>query len=50
MMLASGLDEHGVHSKKPLKYTHFDIANSAGTYPEMPTAAPIVAMAKTYLS
>lgn len=50
MIKATGLDKHGLDSEKPLKYTHLDIAGSAGEYPEMPTAAPIVALVKTHLS
>lgn len=49
IMLASGLDKHGTNSSKPLKYSHLDIAGSAGDYPEMPTGAPLLAMAKTHL-
>lgn len=81
MMLASGLDKHGTNSSNPLKYSHLDIAGSAGTFfriccdknfrefcerkffnfllslslllvgdhPEMPTGAPLLAMAKTHL-
>ncbi|ALC46807.1 Dip-B, partial [Drosophila busckii] len=50
MITATGLDKHGLESEHPLKYTHLDIAGSAGEYPEMPTAAPIVALVKTHLS
>ncbi|EDV90694.1 putative aminopeptidase W07G4.4 [Drosophila grimshawi] len=49
LIKVTGLDKHGVDSKKPLKYTHLDIAGSAGEYPNMPTAAPIVALVKTHL-
>lgn len=30
MMLASGIDKHGTKSSNPLKYSHLDIAGSAG--------------------
>lgn len=46
MIKASGLDKHGLDSEKPLKYTHFDIAGSSGPYPGIPTAAPLIAIAK----
>ncbi|XP_030369864.1 putative aminopeptidase W07G4.4 [Scaptodrosophila lebanonensis] len=49
MIKAAGLDKYGVESPTPLKYTHLDIAGSAGEYPFMPTAAPIVALVKTHL-
>lgn len=48
-MQATGLDKHGLESSLPLKYTHIDIAASACVFPEIPTAAPIVALAKAHL-
>lgn len=50
LIQTTGLEKHGLDSEKPLKYTHLDIAASAGEYPKMPTAAPIVALAKAHLS
>ncbi|KAM7364405.1 dipeptidase B isoform 1-T2 [Cochliomyia hominivorax] len=50
LIQSTGLDKHGLNSEKPLKYTHLDIAGSAGEYPKMPTGAPIVALAKAHLS
>ncbi|KAH8312736.1 hypothetical protein KR044_012597, partial [Drosophila immigrans] len=49
MIQATGLDNHGLNSHRPIRYTHLDIAGSAGEHPDMPTAAPIVALAKTHL-
>lgn len=49
MIISSGLDQYGNASQKPLKYSHLDIAASAGTYPFMPTGAPILAVANTHL-
>ncbi|KAH8360118.1 hypothetical protein KR093_010862, partial [Drosophila rubida] len=49
LIQASGLHKHGLNAYKPIRYTHLDIAGSAGEHPEMPTAAPIVALAKTHL-
>ncbi|XP_020284550.1 putative aminopeptidase W07G4.4 [Pseudomyrmex gracilis] len=49
LIKASGLDKHGTESKQPLKYSHLDIAGSAGDLPEQPTGSPIVALAKTFL-
>ena len=46
MVRASGLDKHGVESSTPLKYSHIDIAGSAGSYPGVPTGAPLIALAK----
>ena len=50
LMQTTGLDKHSLDSDKPLKYTHLDIAGSAGEHPKMPTAAPIIALAKAHLS
>lgn len=49
MIMSSGLDHYGSSSQKPLKYSHLDIAGSAGTYPHMPTGEPIVALVNTHL-
>lgn len=49
LMQVTGIDNHGLNAEQPIKYTHLDIAASAGEYPKMPTAAPIVALAKTHL-
>lgn len=49
-MLASGLDKYGLTSDHPIKYSHLDIASSAGEYPLVPTGAPILALIKTHLS
>jgi len=48
MIMASGLDKHGVDSASPLKYTHIDIAASSGPFPGLPTAAPVLAFAKAF--
>ncbi|XP_072391628.1 putative aminopeptidase W07G4.4 isoform X1 [Diabrotica undecimpunctata] len=49
LMVASGLDKHGSTSDVPLKYTHLDIAASAGTFPLPATGAPVLALAQAYL-
>lgn len=49
IMMASGLTEHGTQSVHPLKFTHLDIAGSAGDVPHMPTGAPILALAEAHL-
>ncbi|XP_055677123.1 putative aminopeptidase W07G4.4 [Lutzomyia longipalpis] len=49
LILATGLDKHGTKSDMPIKYSHLDIAGSAGEYPEMPTGAPVLALAKLHL-
>lgn len=48
LIMASGLDEHGGDSSKPLAYCHLDIAGSAGLPPHAPKAAPIVALSHTF--
>ncbi|KAK9501887.1 hypothetical protein O3M35_012525 [Rhynocoris fuscipes] len=49
LILASGLDEYGLDSNKQLRYTHLDIAASAGNVPENATAAPVLALASRYI-
>ncbi|XP_058463911.1 putative aminopeptidase W07G4.4 [Malaya genurostris] len=49
MMLSTGLDKHGLRSSRPIKYSHLDIAGSAGDLPDHPTGAPILALARTHL-
>lgn len=49
LVLASGLDAHGLSSEKPIAYTHLDIAGSAGPYPGLPTGAPIRAFIEAFL-
>ncbi|XP_032663447.1 putative aminopeptidase W07G4.4 isoform X1 [Odontomachus brunneus] len=49
LIRASGLDKHGVASEKPVKYSHLDIAGSAGNFPDRPTGSPILALAKAFL-
>ncbi|KAI9580464.1 putative aminopeptidase W07G4.4 isoform X1 [Glossina fuscipes] len=50
LIQATGLNKHGLDSPKPLKYTHLDIAASAGELPALPTAAPIIALTKAHLN
>ncbi|XP_014221946.1 putative aminopeptidase W07G4.4 isoform X1 [Trichogramma pretiosum] len=50
LVLASGLDKHGKASEKPLRYSHLDIAASAGDLPDAPTGAPILALANRFLT
>ncbi|XP_055633218.1 putative aminopeptidase W07G4.4 [Toxorhynchites rutilus septentrionalis] len=49
MILSTGLDKHGLKSDRPIKYSHLDIAGSAGDIPDPPTGAPILALARTHL-
>lgn len=49
LIMASGLDKHDATSSKPLKYTHLDIAGSAGDIPHPPTGTPILALAQLHL-
>ncbi|XP_013394128.1 putative aminopeptidase W07G4.4 [Lingula anatina] len=49
MIMASGLDKHGIDSERPLKYSHMDIAGSSGPFPGVPTGSPVVAMAARYV-
>lgn len=49
LIMASGLDKHGVDSEAPLPYSHIDIAGSSGPFPGVPTGAPIITMATNYI-
>jgi len=49
LIMASGLDKHGIDSDQQLKYTHLDIAGASATYPDPVTGSPIVAMATRYV-
>ncbi|XP_037536214.1 putative aminopeptidase W07G4.4 [Nematolebias whitei] len=49
LIMASGLDKHGVDSNAPLPYSHIDIAGSSGPFPGVPTGAPILTMATNYI-
>jgi len=49
MIVASGLNKHGIDGEKPLPYSHLDIAASSGPFPGIPTSAPVLALAHYYL-
>ncbi|XP_077991956.1 putative aminopeptidase W07G4.4 isoform X2 [Glandiceps talaboti] len=49
LIMASGLDKHGIDSKDPLRYSHLDIAGSSGPFPGIPTGTPIVALTAQHL-
>ncbi|XP_052902934.1 putative aminopeptidase W07G4.4 [Anopheles moucheti] len=49
LMLATGLDKCGLGSSHPIKYSHLDIAGSAGDVPHTPTGSPILALAQAHL-
>ncbi|KAK3094658.1 hypothetical protein FSP39_004605 [Pinctada imbricata] len=49
LIMASGLEKHGIDSDKPLPYSHLDIAGSSGPFPGVPTGAPIIAMAANFV-
>lgn len=48
LVLASGMDKHGVDSSRPLRYSHLDIAAASGPFPGVPTGSPILAMAANF--
>ncbi|XP_076849946.1 putative aminopeptidase W07G4.4 [Brachyhypopomus gauderio] len=49
LVMASGLDKHGLDSDQPLPFSHIDIAGSSGPFPGVPTGAPLLAMATKYI-
>ncbi|KAI1720776.1 cytosol aminopeptidase family, catalytic domain-containing protein [Ditylenchus destructor] len=44
LMSGSRLDENGLNSPHPLKYTHVDIGSSMGSYPDTTFPAPLLAL------
>ncbi|XP_064631287.1 putative aminopeptidase W07G4.4 isoform X2 [Lineus longissimus] len=49
MIMASGMDKHGIDSKHPIPYSHLDIAGSSGPFPGVPTGCPIPAIINYYV-
>ncbi|XP_028654033.1 putative aminopeptidase W07G4.4 [Erpetoichthys calabaricus] len=49
LIMASGLDENGINSDKPLPYSHVDIAGSSGPFPGIPTGAPVLSMTAKFV-
>jgi len=49
LQMVSGLDKHQLSSEQPIKYSHLDIAGSAGDLPEPTTGAPLPALVKFIL-
>jgi len=50
IIMGSGLDEHGIDSKHPLKYTHIDMAGAEGPeFPSVPWGSPVAALAARYV-
>ncbi|KAI8066591.1 hypothetical protein BC940DRAFT_320008 [Gongronella butleri] len=56
MLLASGLDDHGLYSSYPIGYSHLDVAGSAETMTAVGwsltrvTASPVVALTGAFLA
>jgi len=50
IIMGSGLDNHGVDSTNPLKYTHIDMAGAEGpNFPSVPWGSPVAAFAARYV-
>lgn len=49
MIVASGLDKHGIDSEQPLAYSHLDIAGSTKDWPEPVSAAPLPALTAAFV-
>ncbi|XP_054258683.1 putative aminopeptidase W07G4.4 isoform X2 [Macrosteles quadrilineatus] len=45
LIMASGLDKHGLDSKQPIKYSHWDIAGGSGCLPDPATGLPVLTLA-----
>ncbi|CAF1339686.1 unnamed protein product [Didymodactylos carnosus] len=50
LIRVSGLDKHGIDSDQPLRYSHLDIAGSAGHLPNNPTGRPIPSLCEMFIS
>ncbi|GAB1598632.1 putative aminopeptidase W07G4.4 [Argonauta hians] len=49
LIMASGMDKHGIDSSTPIPYSHIDIAGSSGPFPGVPTGAPVLALSSQYI-
>ncbi|CAI2728060.1 unnamed protein product [Schistosoma spindalis] len=49
LVVASGLNKHGLDAKVQIPYTHVDVAGSAGEINVTPTAAPLMMFARRYI-
>eukprot|EP00106_Octopus_bimaculoides_P010221 XP_014777663.1 PREDICTED: putative aminopeptidase W07G4.4 [Octopus bimaculoides] len=49
LILASGMDKHGIDSNIPIPYSHIDVAGSSGPFPGVPTGAPVLALSSHYI-
>uniref|UniRef100_H2Z4C3 Cytosol aminopeptidase domain-containing protein n=1 Tax=Ciona savignyi TaxID=51511 RepID=H2Z4C3_CIOSA len=49
LIMASGLDKHGVDSASPLKYTHIDMACAVPPFPGIPNAPVNTMLAGRYI-
>ncbi|VDN11356.1 unnamed protein product [Dibothriocephalus latus] len=49
LIRASGLDEHGINSPRPIPYTHVDICATRGKNTEPPTGVPVMALTVRYV-
>lgn len=48
IMLAAGLDKHGLTSEHPIKFSHLDMAAASGYVPDIPTGSPLLALVKMH--
>lgn len=49
LIMASGLDKHGINSSKPIPYSHCDIAGSSQAHPDFPNGAPLLSFVHKYV-
>jgi len=49
IILASGLDKHGIDGKVALPFSHLDIAAGSGPFPGVPSSSPVLALARYYM-
>lgn len=49
LIMASGMDKHGIDSNKPIPYSHIDVAGSSGPFPGVPTGSPVLSLSYHYV-
>ncbi|CAD5232065.1 unnamed protein product [Bursaphelenchus xylophilus] len=49
LIQASRLDEHGISSQKPIRYSHIDIGSSMGEYPATTFPCPLLALSAKHI-
>merc|ERR1712136_332963 len=49
IILASGLDKHGIDGNVALPFSHLDIAAGSGPFPGVPSSSPVLALSRYFM-